>query len=238
MAITIIQETSTRFDAATDFPRAFGSNVAAGSLVVVLVWTSSATAFVAGDCTKSAGTATIGAVSLDKENDFDVGAGEIANAAIWSFLVTGAGSLTVNVAVPDGSYGTISIGEYGGSWDASRLETSAVGQSATDGSSAADTANMTSAGAALFVGAVCVMGSDLSTTCTANSPWTNIASENDNTAHQAGAAARNNFASGTTDTAGWAINVSGVSNRGYTAVGAVYKEAGGAADVLMSQIWM
>jgi hypothetical protein len=235
MAITITQETSQRFDAATDFTKAFASNVAANSLVVVMVWSSSATAFVAGDCTKSAGTATIGAVSLDKENDFDVGSGEIANAAIWSFLVTGAGSLTVNVAVPDGSYGTIVIGEYGGSWDSSRLEASAVGQSATDGSSAADTANMTSAGAALFVGTVCVMGSDSSTTCTANSPWTNIASENDNTVHQAGAAARNNFASGTTDTAGWTINVSGVSNRGYTAVGAVYKEAAGGGGTVNTQ---
>jgi hypothetical protein len=235
MAITIIQETSTRFDAATDFPRAFASNVAAGSLVVVMVWSSSATAFVAGNCTKSAGTATIGTVSLDKENDFDVGSGEIANAAIWSCLVTGAGSLTMNVAVPDGSYGTIAIGEYGGSWDASRLEDSQVGQSATDGASTADTANMTSAGAALFVGAVAVMGSDVSTTCTANSPWTNIASENDNTAHQAGAAARNNYASGTTDTAGWTINVSGVTNRGWTAVGAVYKEASGGGGTVNTQ---
>lgn len=224
--MAVIQESGIRFDAATNFSRAFGANVQVGSLIVVAVWSSSATPFVLANCTKIAGTATIAGLQFDEENDFDVGAAEIANAGIWSAIVTGAGSLTMQVATPAGTYGGIGIVEAGGSWDATRREDHQVGQTAPDDTTAIDTAPLTSAGAGLFVGAVAVMGSEAGVIFTPNSPFINIVSETDNTAHQAGAIARNLYVAGTTDTVGWTIP-GGVANRGWTAVGVVYREAGG-----------
>lgn len=223
--MTPLQEIGARFDAATNPTQAFTGDVVVGSLVVVWAWKDygATDPFVLGDVSQSAGSAVLTGWQLDRaqeQND----AGEFTGAAIWSAIVQTAGPCTIQLATPAGTYGGLVIGEYDGSWDATRVEDSDVGGSTADSQTAAATAAMTSAGAALFAGALAVYGSGNLAPLAADSPWVTIASEPDNSAHAAGSAIRQIVGSGTTDAAGWTFVA---DNRSWSAVGVVYKEAAG-----------
>jgi hypothetical protein len=137
--------------------------------------------------------------------------------------------------LPASTFGGLAVGEYTSTlgWDASRVETTGTGGSATDNQTTAITSNMTSAGAGLFFGGVTITGSAAGTTQTPDSPFTNIATQSDNSTHQAGSVASHIYASGTTDAVGWTI--AGVGNRGWAAGGLVYKELAAVAAILMGQ---
>src|SRR5688572_17812296 len=135
MAIAHVQSGGNFANNATAVTRSVGS-VTAGSLIVVcgMKFSPTTDAFAAGDCTQSAGTATIGSVTLDRGHNLDMAGGSgWGSVGIWSAPVTGSGTLTMQVGgALAGSYLLIGAGEFSGSWDSSRVENVNSGGSATD----------------------------------------------------------------------------------------------------------
>lgn len=213
-------------DATSPITYALPNAVSVGQLVAVGCASDGTGVFIAGNCTKSAGTATIAAFTLDKT----INQTTDQHSAIWSALVTGAGSLTVAVAT-GGSFSIIGVQVYDGSWDASRLESSngAVGTTSTTPSSG----NATSAGAAVFFGVLSV-GNSANVTLTQDTNFASIFEQTDGTAHEVGEIIDRLVATGTTDDANWTI---GAAPTRTTTIVAVYKEvAGGGGDTLMGQV--
>lgn len=231
------QAGGTTTDSASATTRAFPSNVTAGNMIVVVACKDAAgSAFVAGDCTKSAGTATIGTISLDKELRIDLGgaSGDEVAVGIWSCLVTGSGSCTMRVGGASGTYWVLGTMEFSSDvgFDASRLEASSSGSSTTDNVLAASSGNGTSAGKAVFVG-VMVSNGSATVTITPDAAFTQVYEEQNGSLHLMGSVIRQIVAAGTTDAAEWTLTESG--QRGYAAALAVYKEVGAAGDTLMAQ---
>lgn len=226
-------------DSAASATRAFGSNVAVGDLVVVLCWKDSGNAFVVGDCTKSAGTATLGAITLDNGFPFDTGASNFVSVGVWSAIVTGAGSLTMAVAGAAGTYWGIATDELNSTvgWDGTRVEQAPAGVgNATDNVTAVTTGNGTSAAAAAFMAVMNLPGSG-SNTITPDAAFTQIFEQEDDSLHQAGSAIRRIVGAGTTDAGDWAI--ASPVNVGSAAVLVVYREAaggGGAAQPMLTML--
>lgn len=216
-------------DNATTVDRAFGSNVSSGSLITIVAikWatTGSTDAYIAADCIKQAGTATISTPTLDKQFELTDG-GDKYSVGIFSCLVTGAGSLTLRIqGMVAGSYSVLFTDEWTGTWDASRVDgTPAATGSATNSQTAANSGNTTSAGAALFIGGLAANASTSGYTMTAGNSFTNASTETDGTAHWVGAYAYRTVGAGTTTAAAWTI---GSANQGWVAGVVAYKEASG-----------
>lgn len=206
---------------------AFPSNVAVGSLISVVGWRyePSADAYIAGDCTKSAGTATIGTVTLDAQLDQVDGGGGRATVGIWSAIVTGAGSLTMQVAGGSaGGFPCIAINEFSGNWDSTRVEsTNTNGTSATN-TTPAHSNNATSAGAALFIGGLSLGNSGGSMTITPDAAFTQTYENEAGGTSQAGSSIYRIVTGGTTDRAEWTVPTSG--NNGWGCAVVAYKEGG------------
>lgn len=226
MAISVLQETGNNANSANAVSKAFTSDVTTGSLLVIvgLKFDGSGAAWSSGDCTKSAGTATLGAIAFDQSVNMTTG-GAYAEAAVWSAIVTGGGSCTMQVGgASSGSYLLIGMGEYGGSWDGTRLE-AANNNSAAPATTTtnADSNSATTAGAGLFIA-----GAQFTTTSAATiaddgsfvSIYKNETGTDDN-----GSIIRRIVGAGTTDTANW--TVTGTTTNGWAAVIAAYKEVGG-----------
>lgn len=224
-------------NSATSVTRAFGSNVSAGSLIVVvgMKYSPSSDAFVEGDCTKSAGTATLGTITLDRQVQVDTTDADFACVAIWSAIVTGGGSLTMQVAgAVSGSYLLIATHEFTGNWDGSRAEAGNSNSTASNGVSPATSGNATSAGAALFIGGLNV-NSQAGVTITPDGAFTTIYEDEAGTDDN-GSAIYKIVTSGNTDQAEWTI-ASGTWY-GWAAAVQVYKEAAvapGGWGALLSQ---
>lgn len=234
MAITAVgtQAGGNSGDSSATVERAFGSNVAVGNLIVVMGCKSDlGSAFAAGDCTKSAGTATIGAITLDVSLSVDLLGGIGARRmGIWSAIVTGAGSCTMRLTGAAATYwvlGTMELHSDAGGFDASRVEATNTGSNTTDNTLSALSGNATSAGAAIFCGAV-VSESTVSgaVAFTPDAAFTQVFEQEDGSVHLVGSTIYRIVASGTTDSADWTV---GTSNAGYVAGVAVFKEAGVAA---------
>lgn len=215
-------------DATTGVSRAFGSNVSVGSMVLVICsryTTHGSDPYIAGDTTKSAGTATIGTVSLDKNYEIDDGDAAHIQVGIWSALVTGAGSLTMQCAGgASDDYITMASDEYTGSFDGSRVEDTDQGGSGSNGQTSAATGTLTSAGAGMFVGGIVIDGGANPTTMTRDGAFALIAEETNGAVHIPGSFIRQIVGSGTTDAVEWGT-ISG--QNGWAAAGVVYKETGG-----------
>ena len=201
----------------------FPNNVAAGSLLTLAVSYSTATTDdppVVGDLTKTSGTATIGTVSMDLVATRVVASVYYLHCAIYSVLVTGAGSLTLTFN--GGTAGSIWVGadEYTGSWDSSRLEDAVSG---TGTSNAPSSGNRTSAGAGLFLG-ILAMGTGALAGITPDAAFTQIGEQEGSATQVQGSAISRIVSSGTTDAASWALDVS----PDWLAGVAVYREAAGA----------
>lgn len=209
----------------TSLSRAFGSNVSVGSLIIVVATklTDVSTAWSAGDCTKSAGTATIGTISLDRALTQDVG-GEYVSVGIWSALVTGAGSLTMRIAASGGSYRGLLIitDEYTGTFDGTRAESGNTNGTGADDQTSASSGNATSAGAGLFVGGLLPYVVNNGSTITEDAAWSLISKEVDGNTNLAGSAIRRIVSSGTTDDASW--TTISTPNYGNAAAVQVYRE--------------
>lgn len=226
MTITVTQSGGEPDNNANSTSRASASDVTAGGLVVFKVWRWADAAndpFVAGDCTQTAGTATLDTIALDAEENVNTAAGWF-NVGIWSAIVTSGGSCTLTVAGGAANYWGNSLTELGGNWDATRLEDSSVGSGT--GADNPTTGADTSAGEAIFM-AVCVI--DAATpTITPDAAYTEIFESQGAGSSQAGAAMYQIVGSGTTDTAIW----TSTANAGWAAAQVVYMEVpgGGAAQ--------
>ncbi|HEY6643665.1 hypothetical protein [Povalibacter sp.] len=211
----------------TSISRAFSQNVATGSLVIVvgMRFSGSQDAYLAADCTKSAGTATLGTIQLDRVQSIDLGTtnDEWVSIGIFSAIVTSGGSLTMQLGgAPSGSYHLIGMDEFTGNWDSSRAESGNVGGTESDGQTSASSGNATSAGAALFVGGLNV-NSNVGVSITPDGAFTTIF-EDESGANNLGSAIFRLVSSGTTDAAEWTI---GNPNFGWAAALQIYKEAAG-----------
>lgn len=219
MAFTAIQVTGATSDA-TSVAKAFASNVATGNLIVVegFKFEASANDFVAANCTKSAGTATLSSFTLDKNISRDNGSGAKVITGIFSAAVTSGGSCTIQVAGGlAGAQINLGISEFHSDTATSfSVEGSNTGNGASGNGS---TGNVTSAGAAVFVGGVSDFTSG-ATTHTEGAGYSIIYEEENGALHATGSTEYQIVASGTTDNADWTIGV----NAGWAAALAVYKE--------------
>lgn len=204
----------------------FPNNVASGSLLTFVVAASvgpASDAPIVSDLTKTSGTATIDTVSLDLVDTRLIGGVYYLHVAIYSVLVTGAGSLTMTYANVGSSSYWIGGDEYTGSWDGTRVEDTASAQATSTAPSSGDA---TSAGAALFVGGQ-GMATGALAGMTPDAAFTQIA-ENEGSATQVqGSAISRIVGSGTTDAASWTNDV----NQEWLALLVVYKEATGGTTI-------
>lgn len=223
MTITRVQAGGALGDNATSVSRAYDSNVTAGNMVVVTVaaWDNGGDPgdFTDGSCTKIAGTATLGTITKSVSRYYNTSLSYHEMVGIWTAIVTGSGSLTMQVAgLPSGSYSVIATMEYSCSsgWDASRLETSL----SSDGTSEApDTGNVTSAGQALFIGALAYASG--ATTITGDAAFSTIYESEDGANHETGSFLERIVSTGTTDSASWTAQ----TTLKWAAAVAVYKGA-------------
>ena len=151
----------------------YGVNVTAGSLLTIICArgnypTTADAAIVLGDLTKTGGTATISAITLDRQAH-EVLDGFDANIAVFSCIVLTTGSCTFTLAgtVSGEMFASIGIEEHTGSWDSSRV----VGTNHAWGTTGAPSTDFvtTTASALLIAGVVTSTGSV--TTHTQDSPW-------------------------------------------------------------------
>jgi len=183
----------------------FPGNVTSGNLVVftAVSWRDDTNdPFLAGDATlKSGSTATLGTITLDKGGTYNYQDTYWLAVAIWSAPVTGTGSCTITVAgVPAGGSITAVVREYSGTdVGASRLEDSDYGTG--DGTVPA-TPSVTSAGEALFFGAVSTSASGAQTH-TPGADYTEVYEEENGSLYATGSVEDRIVISGTTDTADW-----------------------------------
>lgn len=235
MAITRVQSgIGADGDAATSVSKAFAGNVTAGNFLIITCnkFDPSFVAFAAGNCTKSAGTATIGTVAMvPQAADGATGANR---AAIFYCYVTGSGSCTMQVAgMTAGSYSVLGIAEYSGLVASSPLEAN----SATNGSAsgAAATGSMTSAGGALYVGAIAVgTNTQIVVTYTPyGAGYAVIFEEGNGLLHGLGSHIDDIVTTGTSQTAAWTLTGSTIAV--WAACGAVFTAAASATGSYFHQ---
>lgn len=217
-------------DSSATVALAFTSAVLLGSLIVVCGQKSDSggnVPFTAGNLTKTAGTSTISTPTLDNTGNFDLGTSQFNNNAIWSAIVTTAGTLTLTIGGMGGaSFSFMAIDEFSstGGVDATRVEQApSPNQSATDNPPTGACNNGTSAGAAVFIGS---LGSDASgdiTSLTANN-GTAIGSVILGGSHLIGAASYNVQAAGTTIAPAWTFTNGASTVFGFNAIQVVYRE--------------
>lgn len=198
------------------------SDVQAGNLLIVAVnkYSPTSDAFVVGDIEKAAGTASLGAFSLDVVSDLNVVDDEHIHSAIYSAPITGGGSLSVRVNGGSGQWWQGAAGEWSNvDISATRLEDSS---SDSGLSGAAGSGDGTSAASALFIGS---MGyySYFTRTITEDAAFDVLHEWEENTA-MLGSVIERITSSGLTDAATWSAPVVD-STEGWTACLAIYKAA-------------
>ena len=195
------------YAAASSVARAYPNNVAAGSLLTIVGFVYTGTTNdppVAADLTKSAGTATIGTITRDVVNTYNLGSGDLVHAVQYSAIVTGAGSLTLTLnGGANGVVCYIAVDEYTGTFDDSRVVDTA---SSNGNSTAQSSGDADSPGAALFVGGLMHVNLASGSAATEDGAFTLIAEQN-SSASQLGASAIARIVTGaTTDAASWTTN--------------------------------
>lgn len=236
VTISHVQSGGTNTDSAQPGARTTAGNVTSGNLVVIVAsrYSPSSDTFVAGDCTKTAGTSTIGTVSLDAQITLDTGGGIYALVGIWSAIVTGTGSLTMSVAGSSTDYWNVSVMEFSATtgWDASRLDGTAVTNStAANNSSPATSGNKSSTGGGVFVAGVGISGGS-SITITEDAAYSLTFEEGNGAAHNIGSHIYQIVTGATTDNASWTISN---PQDGWVAAQVVYKEVGGGLGATVNQ---
>lgn len=201
---------------------AYPNNVATGSLLVAAFIAYTGTTNdppTAADLTQTAGTATIGPVSLDRVETRDIGPGvATVHVAIYSAIVLSGGSLTfTGNGGASGVACLLVMEEFTGNWGAGRLVSS---NSATGNSSAPSSGSTGSTGPAVFFGALMHVNATTGSAATEDGAYTLIA-ELDSTPTQLGASVIEQIVSGiTVDAADWTTSAS----TDWIAALAVYQE--------------
>jgi hypothetical protein len=221
MTIALAQSKGTLIDnSATTISLAFDSSVQAGSLIVIscVAWQDNALTYTAGSCTQTAGTATLSSIALDY--DRTVATSGSMPAAIWSAIVTGAGTLTLRVAGHTANcWMDLTIAEYTGSWDSSRVETT---NEANGTATPANSGSVTSAGAALMFAAL-AFDTTVNQTITEGNSFTALYEVTDGTTHMVGGSYHRLVTSGTTTSFDATFSSSPIS--AWSAGVVVYREA-------------
>lgn len=206
MAITQVasQNSGAVADNTTSVSKAFPGNITSGNRIIIvgIKFSPSNDAFAAGDCTKTAGTATIGSIALDIQVNFNYTGGDYIAVGIWSAAVTGTGSCTMQVGgAVAGSYLLIASDEFTSSIGSITFDT---GKTSTGtGSTGAPTASAITPSAydGLIIGGVGTATAG-ATTHTPGSGFTQIFEEEDGSAHMTGSAIYRVLTSGS-GTANW-----------------------------------
>ena len=227
LARVVGQASKAVADVATSVSKAYPSNVTAGNLLVlgVVKWNDSgADAFVVGDISQSAGTATLGTFTLDVQLDYNYISAFHIIVGLFSVPVTGSGSCTIQVAGGvAGSYWILGTQEYSGAdVSGTRVAGTSTGQAATG---APTTGTVASGGAGAFAG---VVGTNTlgATTHTPGADYTQIIEEEDGATHMTGAYEDRLVSGDTTDAADWTAPTLNAS----ACVVAFYKEAAAGGD--------
>lgn len=212
----------------TSVSEAFNNDVTAGNnlYVVGFKYSPSNDALAEGDLTKTAGTATLGTITLDVSVNFayNADANHIA-IGIWRIPVTGSGSLTLQLGgAVAGSYLGIAVDEFEGDWDSSSLEDTSSNTDAASNTTPGTTGNVTSAGAALFIAGITI-GTGTTVTITPDGAFTETFEEEAGATNQPGSMIWKIVGSGNTDQGEWTLSGSGTWSEGWAGVAAVYKEA-------------
>jgi hypothetical protein len=186
------------------------TGVTAGNYLVVFAWIASGSGhtFLTSELTKSAGTATIGAVSIAGQHSYDpTGGGQTADEVIFIVPITGSGDLTLHLA--PGSTAGLEIGmeevDFGSD---PVVEDSDTYEDNNPGSTYDTTPDVTAAGDAYFA-AVMACGTSNNGTITQDSPWVVVHEQETGSTYITGSAIRQVESGGLTDGAGWTITFSG-----------------------------
>lgn len=227
--VNTAQLTGLTVDSNTVAGHTLPGSVSVGRMVVVLcaMWNNGSAfgPFTSASCTKTGGTSTIGTITLAAEEQRATGGAFEVHVGIWTALVTGAGTCTMQVGTfPAGSFSWIALMEAEATlgWDANRVEATAVN---SGNSAAPSSGNAAGSGQALFVGG---LATDLSalTSITPDGAFTTIFESEDGTAHQTGSSIYR-IANATTDAADWTIG----SADDWAAALAVFRESSAANAV-------
>lgn len=198
--------------------------VAAGQLVVVWggKWESTVqTDFVAADCTKLSGTATLGVFTLDCADGVDAGGGTSHYSAMWSAIVTAQGTLVVQIAADASTaYPNIGAAAFNGNWGTLRVEAFNGQSTPTDNLITATTRNMTSEGPALFCASLLVNNNALQTI--AEDAAFTLLYEQESALLQASSFIYRIVSGATSDAGDWSLPAANTG--GTSASGAVYRE--------------
>lgn len=206
---------------------AFGSNLTAGSLIVIQGsqrdFSGVSDAFVVGDCTQTAGTAVLSTIGLAVQTQADVNPSTNlwSRSGIWWARVTTGGSCTMQVAnVGDDTH--IIVSEWSGNWDSTAVEATNNATQTTNNTNS-DSGNVTPAGAALIIGNVhCMDGSPL--TITPDAAFTSIATTSSTATGNSGSNGAYRVTTGTlTDSMSHTLS----NNQGWSTVVCAFKEAAG-----------
>jgi hypothetical protein len=225
-----VQEIATATaDGVTAITKAYTSNVTAGNLLVITCGRFNATqvAFTAADCTMSAGTATLGTITLDTHAEATPT--EAIESAVWSVPVLVGGSVTIRIAGSTGAYFELNINEYS-SVDVSgtRVAGTPTSGSSNTGTSPATAAGVTTSSDSLFIGAVATDYAGTNLAPVAGNSFTLIGSSVNGTLHQTGASVRKIVTGASTDSL--SVSLATTSLNGWCACLVAYKAA--AASVL------
>lgn len=222
---TSVQAGGSFTDSAANMDQATGSNVTSGNLLVIPVAklnvTGSSDPFLLADLSKTAGTATIGTITLDVSRNYNYTGTNYIAVGIYSVPITGTGSCTMRCALGTDQYGSIGYQELSGvDVTASRCEDFASAEGANSGVAAPDSGNADSAGGAVFIGALgdVLTGSGDHVEDGAFS----LIYEQNSTDHMPASFIRRIVATGTTDAASWTAPV---NDNPWVAAVAVYKDA-------------
>lgn len=229
MTITRVasQQTGTNANNATSISLAYPVNVTNGNLLIISSgkWNPTGTdAYVVGDISKSAGTATLGAFAQDKDDNFNWTGTEWIASVVYSAPVTGTGSCTIQIAgALAGSYLQIALEEIHSDMASTFSVEAKNANHATTG--APDSGNGASAGAAIFCGSAIIDTATDGMAITEDAAFTLIYEDEQGNTDISYSAIDRIVSSGTTDSASWTAP----TTKPWTASLAVYKEVGGPA---------
>jgi len=206
---------------ATSLALAMPSSVTANNHVVVgcaTWWGTDTNSLAAGDLTKTAGTSTIGSVTVDSQ--LSNGASpNIVEATVFSVPITGTGTLTLTVADDVADSFTCVAQEYSGMDATTRVQ----GQNTGSGTSTTPaTGTVAGTGEALFFGAH-VNAAGGAITLTQGADFDGLYEMTDGTTFTSGGFEERIVTTDTTDAADWTLS----SSLMWTAAMAVYQDTTG-----------
>jgi hypothetical protein len=217
--ITFVQKAEGVAPSAASIVLAFTNPVNANSVVTIEAarYTAATTdAFVVGDLTKTAGTATIGTIVLDVSAIQDVeDVTDKENSGIWRVNVTGSGTLTFTLTGNAGDYFWMNVTEWSDMDNVCMGAISAIGNSA-----AADSGTLLLNQPGMLLAAL-ALNSVISVTLTEDAAFTLLNEEENGVANTVGASAYRLTQGAVSDSGSWTLG----SAEGWACCLALYRDA-------------